>query len=241
MKEREEQLSHVQRLQAVGTLAAGVAHEFNNALGGMTGFVYLLNKAETVGGKEYRYLHRMQGLIDSSAMMIRQLLTFSGKHRTSMETIEISSFIHSLFPLLRIAAPQTKLVENINPSSCYVNADSGLLQQAIINLVMNAHDALVEAGTKKPCIEFSLLLVNGEDERSWVKIIVSDNGPGISKEVMKNIFDLFFPTKKVGKGTGLGLAMVHGCAELHGGIVEVSSEQGDGAIFALVLPVSSET
>ncbi|ATX78837.1 PAS/PAC sensor hybrid histidine kinase [Mariprofundus aestuarium] len=245
-KRMENQLLQAQKMESMGTLVGGIAHDFNNMLAALQGNVFLairnLKEPETVKIK----LQTIHKLATNASGVVKQLLTFAKKDIVDIEPLDLNTLISDAFKLARSTIP-----ENIDrhleicDEPLRVNADITQLQQVLINLSNNARDAL--DGTDHPKIEWSVQKYQASDSfkkehpeaetGEFARISVKDNGCGIKSVHLNAIFDPFFTTKETGKGTGLGLAMVFGSIERHGGILEVESQPGEGTAFHIYLPL----
>jgi signal transduction histidine kinase/ActR/RegA family two-component response regulator len=230
------------QLEVVGRLAAGVAHDFNNNLTAIIGSVELL-KMDLPEGHESRSL--ADGILSASnrlAELTRQLLAYSRKARMVQAPIDLHVIVNEAVSLLRRSIdPNIVIVTELNAESSVVAADTALLQSAILNLLVNARDAMPDGGTltvATTSIELTHTSAKGLPVGACVVLEVIDSGRGISKEQMPHIFDPFFTTKPVGKGTGLGLAAVAGTVKAHGGSVEVNSDLDAGTAFRIYLPLA---
>jgi hypothetical protein len=243
-KALEEQLRESQKMAAVGQLAGGVAHEFNNLLAVIRGNAELLLMGEaqcTAEAKEG--LKQVVEASERAANLTRQLLTFSRKQVMQPQPLVLSEVIANLTKVL-----DPVISENID-LQChyaallpYVQADPGMMEQVILNLVVNARDAMPQGGqlrvaTEQVTLDEAHARVNPEARAGdFVCLSVSDTGTGMAPEVLPRIFEPFFTTKEIGKGTGLGLATVHGIVQQHQGWIEVSSQVGEGTTFKVFLP-----
>lgn len=244
----EEQFRQSQKMEAIGTLVGGIAHDFNNTLAGITGNVYLAkNEAATLPVVVER-LKTIETLSFRAADMIRQLLTFSRKGVLEKAPVSIASFVKEAVKLFHISIPESiALKQEVNDTDMVVDADINLLQQVLMNLVNNARDAV--SGVESPEITISLAQVDVDasfrsrnpaiSSDSMACLSVRDNGTGMSAETLKHVFEPFFTTKSEDQGTGLGLAMVYGAVESHGGVIEVESTLQKGSVFRIYLPLVS--
>jgi len=242
----EEQFHQAQKMEAIGTLVGGIAHDFNNTLAGITGNLYLARRKAAEMPEVVRHLDNVEKLSFSAAATIQKLLAFSRKGIVQMQTLSISSFLKEAVKLQRVSLPENIAFKlDVKETDIMVRGDINQLQQALMNLINNAFDA-VDA-VESPTIEVVLeryhaddyflqhhKVVEGED---FALIRIRDNGKGISEEHLDHIFEPFFTTKDVDKGTGLGLSMVFGTVNSHGGVIDVESEPGSGTEFSIYLPL----
>ena len=225
----EEQLLQAQKLESVGRLAGGVAHEFNNALAAILPCVEMLRitvQSERATG----YLDSIENAAVKGAEVVRQLLTFSRSGKYSKQPLEINSVIDSAVKMLRPTAKQAEIKWHPRQALPKVLGSKALLQQLLLDLALNALDAMDGVGT----IEIEAW---ADREKRKVFFSVADSGPGISTEVAEHIFDPFFSTKSQEEGTGLGLAVAYGVVERHDGKIRLVSKEGQGAKFEIELPV----
>jgi PAS domain S-box-containing protein len=240
----EVQLRQAQKMEAVGQLAGGVAHDFNNMLAVIRGNAELLLMDEGQHTAETR--EGLQHVVEASeraANLTRQLLTFSRKQVLLPQPLVLNEVIANLTKMLnRVIGENIDLQCQYAAPLPYVQADTGMLEQVILNLVVNARDAMPEGGqlrvaTAHSQIDEAHARVNpGARAGDFVYLSVSDTGTGIAPEHLTRIFEPFFTTKEIGKGTGLGLATVYGIVQQHQGWVEVSSQVGEGTTFKVFLP-----
>lgn len=249
LHEMEEQLRQAQKMEAVGTLVGGIAHDFNNKLAAITGNLYLAQSLISDNPKVQERLEAVERLSFEAASMVQQLLTFARKGKVEKRPLLLTSFIKESAKLNRVAIPEDiQLIIDFGSDPLPVMGDIIQLQQVFLNLLNNARDAL--SGVEKPRIE--VLLKRYEPDAAFCEahpeaksaeafacLQVRDNGSGIAEENLDHLFDPFFTTKEVGKGTGLGLAMVYGVVTGHDGIIDVESKPGEGACFSIYLPINS--
>ena len=247
LRDTQEQIVQQERLAAVGELAAGIAHDFNNMLQGISGYVELALLETDVKKSTAKHLNNIFSLVDHATRLIRQILDFSRK--AIMESIHLSlgSYIKEAINLLQRIIPENiKLRFVASPGSDWVYGDPTRIEQAIMNLVINARDAMPGGGELK--IAISPFITEADKPApypnmpasQWVMVEVTDTGCGIPPENLPRIFAPFFTTKERGKGTGLGLSQVYGIVKQHGGYIIADSEVGKGTKFAIYLPSSME-
>lgn len=247
-KALEKQLRHAQKMEAVGTLVSGLAHEFNNMLGAISGNIYLA-QCETDGESEaYRKLEGAERVCFRAVDMIKQLLVFARKDFTVYrpQPIDMGEWLEDSFQLVRPAlSAKVDLTYDVGSGpEMAVSADPVQLQQILMNLVNNARDAcegsarpkiVVELDSGKPDDAF-LRRHKGFKGHEFVRLTVRDNGIGIPGDQLERIFEPFYSTKEVGKGTGLGLGVIQGLVQALGGCIEVESTIGEGASFSIFFP-----
>ena len=237
-RQLEEQLRQSQKLEAIGRLAGGVAHDFNNMLTAIGGYTALaLDQAET-GSTLRGDLDEIRKATDRAALLTRQLLAFSRKQVLMPELLNLNDVVLELEAMLRpLLGEDVTLTMQLDPGLGPIEADPGQLHQVVMNLVVNASDAMPNGG------EITIATANcdvGENDDSiepghYVTLAVRDTGEGIDEQTLRQIFEPFFTTKDAGKGTGLGLATVYGIVKQTGGYVAVESELGIGSAFTIYL------
>jgi CheY-like chemotaxis protein len=239
----EGQLRQVQKMEAVGRLAGGVAHDFNNLLTAVLGNAALLQQRLERGGPDQELLGAIERAAWRAAELTRQLLGFSRQTMLWLRPLPLSESAREVVTILeRTIDPRVRVEVRTAPDLGLVQADAGQMTQVLMNLCLNACDAMPEGGTL--ALETADVTVGEAQARGrvgarpgpFVRLSVSDTGQGIAPEHLPRIFDPFFTTKPAGKGTGLGLAMVFGIVQQHQGWVECHSEVGRGTRFDLYLP-----
>ncbi len=241
----EEQLHQSQKMEAVGTLAGGIAHDFNNILLAVFGYTELsLNLAEKDSAL-HRHLNNILVAGDRAKHLVHQILTFSRRTEQEFKPIQIKPIIKEALKLIRASLPSTISITHNIQSSSLILGDPTQIHQVLMNLCTNAGHAVRKQGG-----EFRVELVDEElDEKfiaahldlkpgPYLKLSVSDTGPGIPPGIKSRIFEPFFTTKESIEGSGLGLSVVHGIVKNHGGTVAVYSKPGQGATFKVYLPVT---
>ncbi len=242
-RQLEEQFAQGMKMQAVGQLAGGVAHDFNNVLTAIIGFSDLLLLKHKPSDPSFGDIMSIKQSANRAAGLVRQLLAFSRRQTLRPQVLEISQHIDDLTVLLkRLIGEHVTLDVEHGRNVWPVRADLVQLEQVIINLAVNARDAMPEGGqitlrTRNiEEAEAATLDYRGMPAADYVLIEVADTGTGMSQEVMEKIFEPFFSTKELGKGTGLGLSMVYGIIKQTGGFIYPESEMGKGTTFRIFLP-----
>jgi two-component system cell cycle sensor histidine kinase/response regulator CckA len=243
LRESEEGLRQGQRMEAVGRFAGGVAHDFNNMMSAVVGFSALLLDALAPEDPLRRYVEEIQRAGERASGMTQQLLAFTRKQVLLPQILDLNSVVLDVSQLLtRLIGEDVELVADLAPSVHPIEADAGQLEQVIVNLAVNARDAmpsggrLVIATANAEVADFGAGTppeVNGGD---YVMLSVTDSGEGMDQETLRQIFEPFFTTKEKGKGTGLGLATAFGIIKQSGGDIRVDSKRGQGTAFTIYLP-----
>jgi two-component system cell cycle sensor histidine kinase/response regulator CckA len=244
-KQIELQLSQSQKMQAIGQLAGGVAHDFNNLLTAIFMQLDVLAQRHPVGDPSYEGLNEIRSTSARAADLVRKLLAFSRKQTVQRETLDLGELISESEVLLRrVLYEDVKLETEYGRNLPHVRADRSQIETAVMNLAVNARDAVRAHGggvvrirlarlTQEEAVAHGYPAAQGDQ----ALIEVSDDGPGIPPDVIDKIFDPFFTTKPVGEGTGLGLATVYGIVKQSDGWISVASKAGEGAAFRIFLPV----
>jgi signal transduction histidine kinase/CheY-like chemotaxis protein len=240
-KKVEDQLRQSQKMEAVGRLAGGVAHDFNNILGIVTACSELLRSHISDEGSEY--IDNIREAAKRGASLTRQLLAFSRRQTVQLQLVDWNERLKEVSKLLRpLMGDDVELVLLRRSASAVVEADPGQLDQIVINLAVNARDAMPHGGklvVETAVFDFDESFVREHPSINvgrYVMLAVSDNGTGMDEATRSRIFEPFFTTKEIGKGTGLGLATVYGIVKQSGGHVWVYSEPGQGTTFKIYLP-----
>ncbi len=239
----EDQFRQAQKMEAVGRLAGGIAHDFNNLLMVIGGYTEVLLNQLSPDHPLYSKADAIQQASDRATTLTRQLLAFSRKQLLELKVVDVNAIVSDMQRLLRpLIGEDIELTTQLSPAIGCTRADAGQLEQVIMNLVVNAKDALPNGG--KISLRTSSVILDDSErpEHSYIKngsyvtISVSDNGHGMDRETQARIFEPFFTTKEKGKGTGLGLSTVYGIVKQSGGYVFVQSELGRGTAFTIYLP-----
>ena len=244
----EAQFEQSQKLHAVGQLAGGVAHDFNNILTAITGFCDLLLQRHPPGDPSFGEIMQIKQDAGRAASLVRQLLAFSRRQRPRPQVLGLPAVVSELMYLLRrLIGEQITLEVLHDRDQGHVRIDQGQLEQVITNLVLNGRDAMPDGGvirirTSSLALKEPLDVANGvAPAGEYVALEITDEGTGIEPDLVDKVFEPFFTTKEVGKGTGLGLATVYGTVEQNDGYIVVESFPGEGTIFRVLLPRLNRT
>ena len=239
----EREMQQTRKMAAVGQLAGGVAHDFNNVLVAILGNVALALSALEPGDDLHDTLLQVRTAARRAASLTEQLLAFSRNQPRRPTDLDLNALIRSMLEMLRRLVPETIGIEtSLHEGRCTIEADRTQIDQVLMNLVVNARDAVGEGGRiaiRTDKISLDEQACEDHPERrpgSYLVLSVADDGCGMTAEVRSSLFEPFFTTKEVGAGTGLGLSAVHGIVNQHGGWIEVDSEPGEGARFDVFLP-----
>jgi len=245
LKIMEGRLRQAQKMEAIGTLAGGIAHDFNNILYAIIGYTELSMATVPEGGKTQKNLQAVLNAADRAKNMIQQILAFSRKSEKEKIPTSIQSVLKEAIKLIRVSLPSTiEIRQDIDAGCDPIMADATQIHEIIMNLGTNAYHAMRETGG---ILGITLMQkeINPEDSKynpdlypgSYLKLSVEDTGCGINSDVMEKIFNPYFTTKDVDEGTGMGLSVVHGIVNDHGGDIRVYSEPGKGTAFHVYLPL----
>jgi len=246
-KALEDQLRQAQKVESIGHLAGGIAHDFNNLLTPILGNIGLIQMDMSMDDPNYNIINEVKDAAKRAAGLTRQLLAFSRKQIMEFKVVNLNDIISDFMKILRRTIREDVHISlNLELSIGLVEADRTQIDQVLLNLCVNAQDAMPNGGTitiETASVQFDEEYVRmhaGASAGSYVMLSVADTGTGIDKKTVDKIFDPFFTTKGVGKGTGMGLATVYGVVKQHGGTVRVYSEPGQGTIFKVYLPESEK-
>jgi len=246
MRETQKRLQLQERLAAVGQLAAGIAHDFNNILGVILLYTQMEENTQNLPSSTRKRLKTIARQADRASKLVEQILDFSRRSLLERYPLDLKSFLKEEIKLLKRTFPENiKIMLDCAPDACMINADPTRLQQAILNLMVNARDVLPNGGT----LRVDLDVFHFSDTREaplpemapgeWNRLTIADDGPGIPFEIQSRIFDPFFTTKAPGRGTGLGLSQVYGIVKQHRGYISVESKKGKGTTFTIYFPALS--
>ena len=244
-KSLEEQIRQAQKLESLGTLAGGIAHDFNNILGIVMGHVSLLDRLKGDPEKSQPSIDAIDQALRRGTGLVRQLLTFARKGDVVLESIQVNDIVKEIHKLLLQTFPKTvEIVMQLRPDLPRILADGTQIHQVLLNLCVNARDAMPAGGR----LRIATAVIDGIELRmqfprasaaAHVVIEVKDSGTGMDEATRARIFEPFFTTKDADKGTGLGLAVVFGIVQTHNGHISVDSAIGDGTIFRIYFPVET--
>ena len=226
----EQQVRNAERLASIGKLAAGVAHEINNPLGGILNCLYNIRKGTLTASRAQEYMHLMEDGLYRVQKIVRQLLDFSQQHEPELKSVDVNVIMDRVLALTDYAllAKQVMLTREYAPVLPKVMVDPHMMEQVFMNLVLNAVQATAKGG---------MITIRTREQAGQCEIDVEDTGCGIVPEVRPHIFDPFFTTKRTGEGTGLGLSVSLGIIERHGGEMKVETQVDKGTTFTVRLPV----
>ncbi len=241
----QAQLSQAQKMEAIGTLAGGIAHDFNNYLSVILGYADMAIEDAPSGSKFKNDLTKITAAANRAKELVKQILTFSRQTRIERIPLNIQSLIKEGLKLLRSSIPATiSIVEEIEVVDRAILADPTQIHQILMNLCTNASHAM-EASGGILNVSLKTTFIETEDQKKglhiktgeYVELSIIDTGPGIAPDIIDKIFDPYFTTKEIGKGTGMGLAIIHGIMKEYGGTITVESKEGHGAAFRAYFPV----
>ena len=245
LRERDEQLRQSQKMEAIGQLAGGIAHDFNNLLTAIIGYsdLVLEQPADTPIALVWQDVHEIKHAAEHASALTRQILAFSRRQALRPQLVSLGDVIRETEPLLRrTLGENVDLVTKLDPGLGLTEVDPAQLMQVLMNLAVNARDAMPSGGkltieAANACLDEAYCEAHpGAQPGECVVLAVSDNGQGMSKEILARIFEPFFTTKGPGLGTGLGLSTVYGIVKQSGGNIFVCSEPDVGTTFKIYLP-----
>lgn len=245
----EKQLRQAMKMEAIGTLAGGIAHDFNNILSAIIGYCQIAKLQLPADDKAAKYLDQVLIAGHRAAELVQQILTFSRQGEEQLKPLNVQPLLKEVLKLLRSSLPTTiTLKETISDNCGMILANPGQVHQVLMNICTNARQAI---GEELGTLSVSLSQVQLTEDRiitdclgkmngTYLDLAISDTGCGMDNGTVSKIFDPFFTTKEVGKGTGLGLAVVHGIIKQHKGEITVTSKEGKGTTFHIYLPVITQ-
>jgi PAS domain S-box-containing protein len=243
----EIQVQQAQKMESIGTLAGGIAHDFNNILMGIQGNASLMLLKTDSGHAFYEKLKNIEAYVENGTELTRQLLGFARRGKYHTIATDINSIIDKSASMFGRTKKEIRIHKDLMPDIDTVEVDRGQIEQALLNLYVNAWQAMPEGGDLYLKTENVILDADFENIQpykvetgKYIKITVADTGNGFDDETKKRIFEPFFTTKEMGRGTGLGLASVYGIIKSHGGYINVHSQKDQGTTFAVYLPASAK-
>ncbi|TET94512.1 MAG: PAS domain S-box protein [Desulfobacteraceae bacterium] len=243
-KKLEAQLQQAQKMEAIGTLAGGIAHDFNNMLQAISGYTQILLMGKKASDPDYEKLEAIEKSAQRASDLTKRLLIFSRKVESKLRPVGLNQEIEQVSKMLERTIPkminiELHLAENLK----IINADPAQIEQIMMNLGVNARDAMPDGGrlifeTENVILDEQYCKIHlGARPGKYVKLSISDTGHGMDREILSHIFEPFYTTKETGKGTGLGLAMVYGIVKNHDGYIMCYSEPGEGTTFKIYFPI----
>jgi PAS domain S-box-containing protein len=234
------QLFQSQKMEAIGTLAGGIAHDFNNLLMGMQANLSLMHLHTSENQTLVEKIRRIEDQIQTGANLTRQLLGYARKGKYVVTTIDLNKLIEEALGIVKRTNKGVSIHRQLSEESIFIKADQGQMELVLLNLFVNAVDAM-PGGGQLTVISRPVDKREHLQENRYCEIVVADTGIGMDADTRKRIFEPFFTTKEVGQGTGLGLASVYGVVQNHGGRIRVESKEGEGTTFTLSLPATEES
>ena len=242
-KKLENQLLQAQKMEAVGTLAGGIAHDFNNLLMGIQGQASLMLLNTDEFHPHHRYLKGIEDSVKKASNLTKQLMGFARSGKYEMTPMNINLVMEEMTEMFGRTKQEIRISQKLDPSISTVEGDRRQIETVILNLLINAWQAMPGGGdvfvqTDNVQLDGGSVEPHGLAAGEYVRVKVTDTGPGMDEDTRRQVFDPFFTTKKMGQGTGLGLASAYGIVKNHGGLIEVRSVPGEGSSFNIYLPVS---
>ncbi len=239
--ELEAQLLQAQKMEAIGTLAGGISHDFNNLLQAIQGYTELLLLERDAGDIGFQELQQIKKATSRASELTQQLLTFSRKLKSDFRPVDMNHEVRQIYKILERTIPKNIEIKlNLFDDLWPVKADPGQIEHLIMNMAVNARDAMPKGGVLTVSTENVALDSEDHQHGDHVLLRISDTGYGMDQETVSHIFEPFYTTKPVGQGTGLGLAIAFGIVKSHGGMISCDSHPGKGTTFSIYLPQSKE-
>jgi nitrogen-specific signal transduction histidine kinase/CheY-like chemotaxis protein len=246
-KKLDQRIFRAHKMEAVGRLAGGVAHDFNNLLTAILGYSKSMVRKLDPEDPLHESAREISYAANRAAALTRQLLAFSRKQAMKPELFNVNGIVHGMWNMLSsLISSNIQVILRLTPEMGLVKANPGQLEQVLMNLVLNARDAMQDGGTLT--IETTLVELGADELKGnpdavpgpYVHLAVRDTGIGLDEKRLDHIFEPFFSTKGLGEGTGLGLSVVYGIIQQHGGVISVESRPGQGSCFRIYLPLSAD-
>jgi PAS domain S-box-containing protein len=244
-KRFEAQLQQGRKMEAIGTLAGGISHDFNNLLMGILGSASLMLSSIEPNHPHYEGLKDIERHVQSGAELTKQLLGFARGGRYEVKPIDLNKLIKKTSEMFGRTKKEIKIYTKYQKNLWPVEADQSQIEQVLLNLYVNAWQAMAGGGdlylqSENVSLDQNHVKPLGIEHRRYVKLSITDTGAGMDEATRRRIFDPFFTTKEMGRGTGLGLASAYGIVKNHGGIIEVNSQKGEGTTFIIYMPASDK-
>ena len=245
LRESQEQLLQSQKMEAMGQLAGGIAHDFNNLIFVINGYSELLLNGLKSDEKKRHHVEQIKQAGNRAAALTQKMLAFSRRQILQPRPVDLNTIVSNIAPMLRRLIGETIHIETMLSPIGQVKADPMQIEQVIVNLALNARDAMPNGGTltiETSDVDLDHVYTDqhrGAHVGTYVRLAVRDTGIGMDGETKRRVFEPFFTTKEVGKGTGLGLSMVYGIVKQSGGYIDVASQSGSGSTFTIYLPRQS--
>jgi two-component system cell cycle sensor histidine kinase/response regulator CckA len=244
-KQIEVQLRQAHKMEAIGTLSGGIAHDFNNILMGIQGNVSLMLLGLSDEAPAYKRLKNIEIQVDNGTNLTKRLLSYAKYRKTEMKVTDFNSIIQIQNQIFRQTKKEITISENLEENIWSVEIDRAEMEQVVSNIYMNADQAMNGRGklfiqTENIVLDRKFLTPYQLNPGRFVKVTITDNGPGVDENIQEKIFDPFFTTKSMGQGTGLGLSSAYGIIKSHNGIIQVDSKKGEGATIIIYLPASDK-
>jgi PAS domain S-box-containing protein len=244
-KKLETQLQNIQKMEAIGTLAGGIAHDFNNLLTGILGNISLMLSGMNSDNPIYEILKNLEQYVQNGANLTKQLLSFAIGGKYEIQQTDANDLVKKTVGIFSRSKKEIAIYEKYAEDLCFVEVDQGQIGQVLLNLYVNALQAMPEGGelyikTENITLDEDYVRPFNLKSGRYIKISVTDTGVGMDESIRQRIFEPFFTTKKKGRGTGLGLASAYRIIKTHKGIINVYSEKGKGTTFYIYLPISKK-